>query len=479
MAITSENKTPILRRYTNSQLSYAAVYEILTTAVLLILNVFCSKASQRLICRNQESAMIEKCLLAADQIAQLDIINASTVERAVEDMGSLTATRLIITNHMGLALYDSSDAAGNRYILLPEIITAIEGNDVFSWQYHDGVMYSHAATPVVSYGTTLGCVYMMEYDTAQGALIQSIQNTVLQITIVLEILVILFSLAFSGIFSHRLRKIMASMRVIQKGDYTHKVRLNGRDELRFLADEFNKLTQKLQTSEGKRRQFVSDASHELKTPLASIKLLSDSILQNEMDMETIREFVGDIGNEADRLNRTTAKLLSLTRLDEQTEENSEIIHMTPTVERAVRMLSGIAQSNNIQLITEIQKDIPVLITEDDLYEITFNLLENGIKYNTPGGTLTVRLHQQEENAVLQVIDTGVGIPADALQHIFERFYRVDKARSRASGGSGLGLSIVKNIVAKNGGNITVESTMGKGSVFTVTFPVFDMEADAT
>jgi signal transduction histidine kinase len=213
--------------------------------------------------------------------------------------------------------------------------------------------------------------------------------------------------------------------------------------------------------------------------LASIKLLSDSILQNEMDMDTVREFVSDIGNEADRLNRTTAKLLSLTRLDAQAEENCEIIHMAPTVERAIRMLSGIAQTNHIQLDARFQKDLPVLITEDDLYEITFNLLENGIKYNAPGGTLTVRLFEQDENAVLQVADTGVGIPEDALRHIFERFYRVDKARSRANGGSGLGLSIVKNIVEKNRGNITVESTVGQGSVFTVSFPIFDMEADAT
>ena len=147
-----------MRRYANSQLAYASVYVILTTVVLLILNVFCSEASQSLICQNQESAMIEKCLLAADQIAQLDILNASTVERAVQDMDSLTATRLVITNHMGMALYDSSGVAANRYILLPEIITAIEGSDVFSWHYQDGIMHSHAATPVVSYGTTLGWV---------------------------------------------------------------------------------------------------------------------------------------------------------------------------------------------------------------------------------------------------------------------------------------------------------------------------------
>ena len=128
-------------------------------------------------------------------------------------------------------------------------------------------------------------------------------------------------------------------------------------------------------------------------------------------------------------------------------------------------------------VLELDEDTPVLILEDDLYQIVFNLMENGIKYNLPGGTLTVHLGRQEDNAVLTVSDTGMGIPEDALAHIFERFYRVDKARSRKSGGSGLGLAIVRTIVQRNRGEISVSSTVGKGSVFTVTFPAFDTEVD--
>ncbi len=114
--------------------------------------------------------------------------------------------------------------------------------------------------------------------------------------------------------------------------------IGGSDELAVLGREFNDLTDRLRTSEQKRQQFVSDASHELKTPLASIKLLSDSILQNEMDMETVREFVSDIGNEADRLNRMSQKLLTLTRADNTEEDPREILDMGPTVDRVVRML---------------------------------------------------------------------------------------------------------------------------------------------
>lgn len=478
LVITSKNDIPAQGKYSSSQLRYAFVYVAVTFAVLLILNIYCSEVSQELFYKSKETSMIEKCHLAADEIANLEIINASTVAGVVDQMVSLKATRLIVTDHAAAVLYDSSRSDPSSFALLPEILRAIEGNDVFYSQYHDGVIQSHAATPIVTYGVTSGCVYMMEYDTAQGSLIKSLQNTVLRITLVLEIGLILFALFFSKSYSHRIRQIMSSIRIIQQGDYTHKMKLGGHDELAFLGDEFNDLTERLQTSEQKRSRFVSDASHELKTPLASIKLLTDSILQNDMDMDTVREFVGDIGNEADRLNRTTEKLLSLTRVSGQVADECEIINMAPTVQRVVRMLSGIAGQNQITIETDFSQDSPVLILEDDLYQIAFNLVENGIKYNVPGGKLVVRLLRQDDNAILQVSDTGMGIPEESLPHIFERFFRVDKARSRATGGSGLGLAIVRAIVQRNRGEISVDTALGKGSVFTVTFPVFEVEVDA-
>jgi signal transduction histidine kinase len=192
-----------------------------------------------------------------------------------------------------------------------------------------------------------------------------------------------------------------------------------------------------------------------------------------MDMSTVHEFVEDIGNEADRLNRMTQKLLSLSRIETQQDGDCEIVYMTPTIERVVRMLRGIAAQNDIAIELQLEGDCPVLVLEDDLYQIIFNLVENGIKYNTPGGKLTITLLQEDDNAILRVTDTGVGIPEHAISHIFERFYRVDKARSRKSGGSGLGLAIVRNMVERNQGTIHVESKENVGSVFTLTFPAFD------
>ena len=421
--------------------------------------------------------MVERCLNAAADISEAEVINASTVTEIVSEMENITVERLIVTDNRGIVLFDTytQSSAVGRYALFPEIVHALAGNDTFSWRCYDGHMQSHAATPIVSYGTITGCVYMMEFDAAQGQLILSLQRNILSVSLILELILVIFSLIFARVFSGRIRKFQNSMRIIRGGDYTHKVEMGGSDELSLLGDEFDALTERLQISENKRRQFVSDASHELKTPLASIKLLTDSILQNDMDMGTVKEFVNDIGNEAERLTRLSGKLLSLSRIESQEDGDCEIVYITPTVDRVIRMLSTSAAANNISIIRDIQMDSPVLILEDDLYEILFNLVENAIKYNVPGGTITIRLLRDGENALIQVSDTGMGVPEDAIPHLFERFYRVDKARARKTGGSGLGLSIVRNMLERNNGSIGVTSTLGEGTVFTVNLPVFDTE----
>ena len=440
-------------------------YVVITSVVLLVLNVYCSIACQNLFFESKKTSMIEKCLLASDEISTLEVLNTSTVSTVIGQIESLKVNRLLVTDQTGCTLYDSGPAAVGAYALFPEILSALDGNDVCSWRYRNG--------------TIVGCVYITDYDAALGGLIQSLQRTILVITLLLEIVVVIFSIAFSNTFSRRLNRIMASMRVIREGDYSHKVSMGGNDELTILGNEFNELTERLQTSEQKRSRFVSDASHELKTPLASIKLLTDSILQYDMDLETTREFVSDIGNEAERLNRMTEKLLSLTRAEGMGgEQEMEIIFMAPTVRRVARMLKNNALQAGITFDLQLDNDTSILILEDDLYQIVFNLMENGIKYNHSGGRLTVRLGRDEDNATLEVSDTGMGIPEEAVEHVFERFYRVDKARSRQTGGSGLGLAIVRSIVQRNRGTISLSSTLGKGTTFTVSFPAFDTEVDA-
>lgn len=455
------------------------VYVAITFVVLVFLNYYCSVTSKRLFYQNKETAMLEKAILASEEIGKLETLQQEDIHLALERHASLKVTQIVVTDQAGIILYDSTgaDTLGTT-ATFPQIDIAMDGYDLFNWTYRSGNMRSESAAPVLSNGVTVGCVYLLEEDPQQGTLLKQLQLTILTITILLELIVIFFSLVFSRTFSTRLRRIMDSMRILREGDFSHRVQLTGNDELTVLAEEFNDLTQRLQTSENKRRQFVSDASHELKTPLASIKLLSDSILQNDMDLQTIREFVSDIGDEAERLNRMSEKLLNLTKGEGESSDNDQaIIYMAPTVDRVVKMLSPLAVSRNVTITTEFEDDVPILIREDDLYQIAFNLTENGIKYNHTGGTLTLRLSRGEDCGILTVADTGTGIPEDSISHIFERFYRVDKARSRASGGSGLGLAIVRNMVERNQGSIRVDSIFGMGTTFTVEFPAFDIEGE--
>ena len=481
MAITSGSDKQNKKHYTSTQLRYAATYVLITFVVLLFLNIYSAKSSQELFYKSKEASMIERCLIAAADISVMDVINPVSVSEAVSTMDNLSTSRMIVTDDAGKILYDSTgDSQIGSYALFPEILQALDNNDVFSWNYsyRNNMMHSRAAAPIISYGALAGCVYLIENDIAQGTLIGTLQKNVLSVTLLLEVVVIIFSALFARSFYKRIGRIHRSMQIIRGGDYSHRLTMGGQDELTLLGDEFNALTERLETSENKRHQFVSDASHELKTPLASIKLLSDSILQNDMDMETVKEFVGDIGNEADRLNRMSTKLLSLSRIESQVDGDCEIVEIAPTIERVLKMLSVIAEKNLVTITCDLAHNCPILILEDDLYQIVFNLVENGIKYNRSGGTLHLSVRREEDNAILQIADTGVGVPEESIPHLFERFYRVDKARARKSGGSGLGLSIVRNMVERNGGSITVTSILGEGSTFTVTFPIFDVEEDS-
>ena len=452
---------------------------LITSVFLVFLNVYSTATTRNLMVRTKEASLQNKAQLVASSLSTLDRLSADTVTQVVTQLGDLDTTRVVITDERGRALYDSlamGNAAG-KVALFPEVVAALQGNDVFYWTYRDEALESRTCIPIYTSGSLIGAVYLMEYDADLGGLVSVLETNLIRISVVLGAVVLLISLISSLMFSRRMRLILQSIQLLREGEYSHRIALRGHDEVGILAEEFNKLTERLRTSEAAQRQFVSDASHELKTPLASIKLLADSILQNEMDMETVREFVGDIGNEADRLTRIAQDLLELSRLEAAPKGDFEVMEPGPVVEKVVRLLTPLAGLRQIRLTTRLESDCTVVTREDDVYQIAFNLVENGIKYNVDGGELDVRLCRQEDDVLLVVEDTGVGIPEESLPYIFDRFYRVDKARSRQAGGSGLGLSIVHDLVERNYGTVTVERRPEGGTRFTVTFPFFGMEGE--
>ena len=449
----------------SSQIRNALAYMAVTVFVLVFLNIYSASASRDLMFKAKCSSAQDKLKVVTSSFSGVDALTQETAEQIISVIGDMNVTRLIVTDASGRALYDSvpSQNAEGKFVLLEPIVQALDCNDVFSCVYENNTLKSYAASPVLMHDTVVGCVYLMEYDASQGGIIASLERTIFRGSLVLIGIIFLCAVIFTMTGSSRMRRIMTSMRLVREGEYSHKIQMRGSDEYATLAAEFNKLTDKLQQTEITERQFVSDASHELKTPLASIKLLSDSILQNEMDTDTMREFVADIGAESDRLTRMAQKLLTLSRASADVGQ---------TLSRVFRMLVPLADRQAVKLTASVEKGCTILSFEDDAYQILFNLVENGIKYNRENGSVHVRVRHEEDTVVIDVEDTGSGIPENALDSIFNRFYRVDKARSRQAGGAGLGLSIVHEMVGRNFGTIEVTSKVGEGSRFTVTFPSF-------
>jgi len=201
--------------------------------------------------------------------------------------------------------------------------------------------------------------------------------------------------------------------------------------------------------------------------------LSDSILQvDNIDTETAREFIADIGNEAERLARTTERLLSLTKLDNKIQITRTPIDLTEIAKQTIRILKPIAEDRNVTVTTDFEPECFVLATEDELFHIVINLVENAIKYNVNNGTVNVSIANSADNITLTVEDTGVGVPHNDLPHIFDRFYRVDKARSREAGGTGLGLSIVRATANMLHGSVIALRKKEQGMIFQVRLPAY-------
>ena len=469
------NPTERVPFWRSIQVKFALTYILIVAAVLSLLNTYPLLVSRDLVITSKETSLQSQAGFIAGALAVSETLTEEGVEQAMEDLGPMTFNRIMITGPTGLVLYDTEEVGNARghYALLWEITTALRdtGNDVFRCEYRDGAFRSWAVAPVVYRNMVIGAVYLHERDIEQASLLLGIQNNLRNISFMICAVALVMSVIVSGAITRRIAALLRAIRIVREGEYGHRVVIKGGDELSQLAGEFNELTGRLQTTEEVRRRFVSDASHELKTPLASIRLLTDSILQTgDMDPATVKDFVSDIGEEAERLTRISEKLLTLTRMDSAVAVAEVPVDVKRVVEKVEHMLTPLADEGEVTVETDLQEDCMVLATEDDLYQIAFNLMENAVKYNLPGGSVTVTLRGAGDLVTLTVEDTGVGIPEEDLGKVFDRFYRVDKARSRAAGGTGLGLSIVRDTVRQHGGAVTVRRRESEGTCFEVAFP---------
>ena len=459
-------------------MKFVLSYILVIAAVLVLLNIYPPLVSEDLVFRSKTTTLLNSVSVIVPALSGLDRLTEENVANAMTVAEEAGVSRILVTDAAGKILFDTRETgnAVGQYTFYTEVIQALMGKDVSTCGYKNGAFRSRAASPVLYQNQIIGAVYVYEYDTEEAALLGGFQSNILRLSMMIAVAVALFSVLVSRALTRQIGELLKAIRKVREGAYSHRAAVRGHDEIAKIGEEFNSLTDRLQKTEESRRRFVSDASHELKTPLAAIRLLTDSILQTEdIDPATAREFVADIGQEAERLSRITEDLLRLTRLDSDVLEPAVPVEVLPVLQQVLRMMELIAEERNISITYEAEEGCRVLSTRDEIHQIIYNLTDNAVKYDRDGGHVEVRLAREGGQAVLTVADDGVGIPQEDIPRIFERFYRVDKARSRAAGGTGLGLSIVSDTVKKRGGTISAANRPGGGAVFTVRWPLTDQE----
>ncbi|MCL1835321.1 MAG: HAMP domain-containing histidine kinase [Oscillospiraceae bacterium] len=439
--------------------------------VLVLMNTYFLRSSRDMIFASKRAFVQHQAAVIAlsleDSVDTADSLTADDVLKIMTSMpDTANITNTVVTDAEGAIVYDPAMSGDGEDFPSGHIQRALEGFDVFNAKFQGGSFTSSAFTPVMKQGVVVGAVYVSDEDTERGTLLVDMQSTLRSISIIVAACSVAMVAFVIWSVMRRITSILKAIKYVREGEYNYHVNMRGRDELAMLGDEFNRLTDRIRETDEIRRRFVANASHELKTPLASIRLLSDSILQNEdIGRETVQEFITDIGDEAERLTRTTEKLMTLNRLDSHIPDENRDIDMREAVLDTIRLLKPLAQSRDISLEQELAEGCIVYAPDDTIHQIVFNLVENAIKYNKPGGKVTVRLESNQNTVILTVDDTGVGVPDEDMPHIFDRFYRVDKARSREAGGSGLGLSIVRDAARELNGKVTAARRAGGGMRF--------------
>lgn len=269
------------------------------------------------------------------------------------------------------------------------------------------------------------------------------------------------------------QRISRSLAAVTDGYEDNYLQENTYAETILISESFNRMVERMKVLDDSRNEFVANVSHELKTPLTSMKVLADSLLaQEDVPAELYQEFMGDLSEEIERENKIINDLLSLVKMDKTANTlNIKSENINALVERILKQLRPIAATRNIEVVFESFRPVTAEVDEMKLSLAITNLVENAIKYNKENGWIHVSLNADHKNCYIEVADSGIGIPEEALEHIFERFYRVDKSHSREIGGTGLGLAIARSAVVMHRGAIKAYSQVGEGTTFTIRIPL--------
>ena len=432
----------------------------------------------------------------AEELAPLYLsAQTQTLQERLEAAATELGARLMVLDMSGKVQADSQSELNGSRMELPEVASILSEGKTEDYGVHqtesrsaaldvlglfrpfdqgvEWVAYSTAG--LVQNGQTIGVLLLTSPMQGTMERLFTLQDKMILYFLIAAGVAMVIALVFSRVITRPIVSLTRSIQRMGRGDLSVRVPVKGSGELRRLSETFNTMSEKLEMLDKSRNQFVSNASHEMKTPLASVKILVETLQnQDPLDEAMTREFLSDINSEVDRMNRLITDLLALVRREEiDPTKDFDEVDLAAVTREVCKKLITLAKSRSITLTLTEPEESWVEGSAGALEQMMTNLVDNAIKYTPDGGKVSVDIARNGRNWAVTVKDTGIGIAQEDIPYIFDRFYRVDKARSRATGGTGLGLAIVKDVVQQHNGTITVDSTLGAGTTMRVVLPALD------
>lgn len=427
------------------------------------------------------SEILSQAKILANQIVSNDYLNnvdaAEMIDVQLNQLSTIYDGRVMIIDDSFHIVRDTYELDTGKTIISEEVIKSFYGEEIT--KYDSENRYIELAIPMVRTDTgtdtrqTLG-VIMVSVSTDSINLNREYLSTNTAILMMACVFaVIIFAYIVSGQLVKPFHRLSNSIEEVQTGYGEDVLAVDSYTETKEICEKLNEMLGRMKVLDDSRQEFVSNVSHELKTPLTSMKVLADSI--NSMEdapIELYKEFMADIGNEVERETRIINDLLSLVKMDKSAADlNITNININELLEQILKRLKPIAEKQHVELVLESFRPVSADVDEVKITLAFTNLIENAIKYNKQDGWVHVSLNADHQYFYLKVEDSGIGIPQEDLEHIFERFYRVDKSHSREIGGTGLGLAITRSAVLMHRGAIKAFSTQGEGTIFNVRIPL--------
>ncbi len=426
------------------------------------------ETNQETIIKLYEDEFADK--ISANSLQKLDNISKNIAQKA--------SIRITIITTDGKVISDSDEAASHmeNHKNRPEIIQALAGKTSNATRYSKTLKQYmlYVASPLIDKGKIVGVIR----TSVPINLLQHNLNTLYQKIFAAGLITSLIAILISYIFSRKIQKpllvLEESALKFAEGDFSSKVPIHSIKEIGGLAEAMNIMASKLKQLENIRKDFVANVSHELKTPVTSIKGFIETLQEGALEnREEAEHFLDIISRHTNRLNAIIEDLLALSRLEQTTNINEQRLEKSllyPILKSAIQVCEVGAENKSIKINLECSQYIYAWLDTLLFEQAIVNLVDNAIKYSNENKEVAIVADITEKEVIINIIDQGSGIPKEHIPRIFERFYRVDKARSRKAGGTGLGLSIVKHILNSHKGHITVESEINQGSIFTIHLP---------